>query len=67
MMACKDVLKLPPRAKCSHSNPNYSGGRDWEDSWFEASLGKNFSKTPPESVSRVWWCVPVIPVMQEAR
>jgi hypothetical protein len=25
-------------------NPNYSGGRDWEDHSFEASLGKKFAR-----------------------
>jgi hypothetical protein len=47
-------------------NPSYSGGRDWESSQLKASLGKNLVVPLTQSLSWMWWYVPVVPAMQEA-
>jgi hypothetical protein len=47
-------------------NLSYTGGGDW-DNGSQSQLGKIVNKMPPQTISQVWWCMPVISAMWEAK
>jgi hypothetical protein len=46
-------------------NPNYSGGRDFEDHGSKASTGKKLAKPYPNQKRWVWWPAPTMPTGQQ--